>query len=394
MVASRPESPVWPAPPAPLKHFGKPNLAHPGGRQEREVHVKFLFEYGLFLAQAVTVVVSIAAVLILAIGLTRRGGKTDGLEVMNLNQHYENMSTTLERAVLTKKDFKARAKAKKADDKAAAKAKAKTEKQHRSAPATTDPDAHEAESRHRLYVIDFQGDLKASGSSALREEVTAVLTIASERDEVLVRIENGGGMVHGHGLAASQLARLRERGIPLTVAIDKIAASGGYMMACVANHILAAPFAIVGSIGVLAQIPNFNRLLDRAGVDFEQVKAGEHKRTLTLFGKNTEEDREKMQHDIEHVHELFKRFVTQYRPALDIEAVATGEHWFGSEARERRLVDDISTSDDYLLNAAKSRDVYSVRFAEKPGLSERLASAVSTSVYRVVDRLVDWNTVR
>jgi len=336
--------------------------------------VEFLFEYGLFLAQAVTIVVSIAVVLVLAIGLSRRGGKADGLEVTHLNRHYEHISASLEHAMLTKKEFKIRAKEKKAQEKAKEKAA--------------------AGAQQRLYVIDFHGDLKASGSSALREEITAIISVADEHDEVLVRIENGGGMVHGHGLAAAQLARLRERGIPLTVAIDKVAASGGYMMACVANRILAAPFAIVGSIGVIAQIPNFHRLLDRAGVDFELVKGGEHKRTLTLFGKNTDEDREKMQHDIEHVHELFKRFVSQYRPALDIETVATGEHWFGSEARERLLVDDISTSDDYLLEAARSRDVYAVRFIEKPGLGERLTSLVGTSVDRIMERLVDRNVIR
>jgi len=350
--------------------------------------MEFLFQYGLFLAEAVTVVVAFVVVIVVATGLTRRAGTQEGMEVTHLNRRYEQMSATLEQAMLSKKAAKAYAKAKKAQDKTQSKADAKAEKQ-----AAKAGEARELE-RRRLFVLDFQGDLRASGAGPLREEVTAVLSVATQHDEVLVRVDNAGGMVHGHGLAATQLARLREKGIPLTVSVDKVAASGGYMMACVADRIIAAPFAILGSIGVLAQIPNFHRLLDRAGVDFELVKAGEHKRTLTFFGENTPEDREKMQQDVENVHALFKRYVARYRPSLDVEQVATGEHWHGIDALELNLVDELQTSDDYLMVAASDRDVYAVKYTAKQGLSERLASVVSMTVGRCLERLSEWSFQR
>ena len=350
--------------------------------------MEFLFQYGLFLAEALTVVIAFLVVLVLGIGLTRRAGAHEGIEVTHLNRRYEQMTATLEQAMLSKQAAKAHAKAKKAQDKAQSKADSKARKRAaKSGESGEDP-------RPRLFVLDFHGDLRASGASALREEITAVLGVATVKDEVLVRVDNAGGMVHGHGLAASQLARLREKNIPLTISVDKVAASGGYMMACVADRILAAPFAIVGSIGVLAQIPNFHRLLDRAGVDFELIKAGEHKRTLTLFGENTPEDREKMQQDVENVHALFKRYVARYRPSLDIEQVATGEHWHGVDAIELGLVDELQTSDDYLMASAQERDLYAIKYAEKQGLSDRLASVVSLTLGRCMERLSEWSYQR
>ena len=194
---------------------------------------------------------------------------------------------------------------------------------------------------------------------------------------MLVRLENAGGLVHEHGLAASQLLRVRERGIPLTVSVDKIAASGGYMMACVADRILAAPFAVLGSIGVLAQIPNFHRLLDSHGIDFEQFKGGEYKRTVTMFGENTDADREKFKQDIEDIHGIFKSFVTEQRPGLDIEKVATGEHWLARRARDLGLCDTLVTSDDYLLEANERAELVGVRFVAPKRLSARLAESLA-----------------
>ena len=108
-----------------------------------------------------------------------------------------------------------------------------------------------------------------------------------------------------YGLAASQMQRIRDKKLKLTVCVDKVAASGGYMMAVVADKIIAAPFAVLGSIGVLAQVPNFHRLLKKHDVDFEMLTAGKYKRTLTMFGENTDKGREKFQEDIEDTHVLF-----------------------------------------------------------------------------------------
>ena len=319
----------------------------------------YLMQYGLFLAEAITIVAAAGAVIVIvAVVARRRGGHgAERLEVSDLGARYHEMKQTLESGLLGSKERKAAAKVRKRDAKARAK------------EGRTD--------RPRVFVLDFKGDMRASAVASLREEVTAVLSIARPEDEVLVRLENAGGLMHEHGLAASQLMRVRERGIPLTVSVDKVAASGGYMMACVADRILAAPFAILGSIGVLAQIPNFHRLLDSHGIDFEQFKGGEYKRTVTMFGENTDADREKLRQDIEEIHDIFKGFVTEQRSGLDIEAVATGEHWLGRRAKDLGLCDTLVTSDDYLLEANDRAELVGVRFVAPKPLSARLAQALA-----------------
>jgi serine protease SohB len=321
--------------------------------------MEFLAEYGLFLLKVMTIVVAI--VIIIAAGAAAgRKATQDGLEVENLNKKYRKTAAVLRSAVAKKDERKKQAKEEKKQNKA---------------------DEKRA-SRPRSFVIDFKGDLKASAVSSLREEVSAVLDVATPEDEVIVRLENHGGIVHEHGLAASQLARIRERDIPLVVCVDKVAASGGYLMACVASKIYAAPFAILGSIGVLAQIPNFNRLLDSHGVDFEQISAGKYKRTVTMFGKNTDEDRAKLKEELEDVHTLFKEAVSRYRADLDLETVATGEHWYGTRALDLGLADGLKTSDEVLAERATERDLYHVTYKIKQPLQRRLMANVETAIER------------
>lgn len=316
--------------------------------------IEFLAAYGLFLLKTLTIVIGIVVVIIVAAAAGRKG-TDEGLEVENLNKRHESLSESLRNAVLSKDQRKKDAKEKKKKDKAEAKGES---------------------DRARSFVIDFKGDLKASAVPSLREEVSAILDVATQNDEVIVRLENHGGVVHEHGLAASQLVRIRDHNIPLTVCVDKVAASGGYLMACVANRISAAPFAILGSIGVLAQIPNFNRLLDGHGVDFEQVTAGKYKRSVTMFGENTDEDRAKLKEELEDVHSLFKDAVAKYRPELDLEKIATGEHWYGTRALELGLADEILTSDELLSKRAAERDLYAVSYKIKLPLQKRLLGGI------------------
>lgn len=325
----------------------------------------FLLDYGLFLAKALTIVAAIGAVAMLVFGLSRRGHAASGLEIEKLNDRYRERSRRLRAALLPKAVWRKALKLEKQHDKEAAAAAGK---------------AGEADARRRVFVLDFKGDIRATAVTALREEVSAVLAVARKIDEVVLRIENFGGAVHEHGLAASQLKRVRDREIPLTAIVDKGAASGGYLMACIANRIIAAPFAVIGSIGVIAQIPNFHRLLEARGVDFEQVTAGRYKRTVTMFGRNTDEDRAKLREELEDVHLLFKNVVATHRPALDIDRVATGEHWYGTQARELGLVDALETSDDYLIRAMESADLFHVSFHGKPTLQQRVLSAMRATV--------------
>jgi serine protease SohB len=326
--------------------------ATPGPESERTV-TEALLEYTLFLAKTVTLVAALAFLATLFVNLSRRHRDAESLKVTNLNSRLRNAADGLRQAFLPKAERKRLAKQRKQEAKAA-----------------------QGRRRKRVFVIDFRGDIRASATASLREEVSAVLAVAEQGDEVLVRLENAGGLVHEHGLAASQLVRVKERGIPLTAAVDKVAASGGYLMACVADRIVAAPFAIVGSIGVLAQIPNFRRLLDERGVTVEQVKAGRYKRTVSMFGEVTEEDREKLREEIEDVHALFQAMVAKYRPGLDLERVATGEYWYGTRALELGLVDEIGTSDDRLARLVDEADAWKVEWRSHKRLMEKLAAAM------------------
>jgi len=223
-----------------------------------------------------------------------------------------------------------------------------------------------------VFVLDFDGDIKASAVAHLREEISVIISSAKSGDEVVVRLESGGGQVNAYGLASAQLARLKQAGLILTVCVDKISASGGYMMACVADKIIASDFAVIGSVGVVSQLPNFNKLLKKHDVDFEQFTAGEYKRTVTMFGENDDEDRAKHQADIDRIHELFKTFVKTHRPSLDVEKIATGEIWFGQDALDLGLVDAIGTSDAYVLELMKEHDVFVLHTRTKPTLAEKL----------------------
>ena len=240
----------------------------------------------------------------------------------------------------------------------------------------------------KIYVLDFKGDMAASAVENLREEITLILATAKAgRDRVVVRLESPGGTVHGYGLAAAQLVRLRDAGFHLTICVDKVAASGGYMMACIANEIISAPFAIVGSIGVVAQVPNFNRLLKQHNIDFELYTAGQYKRTVTMFGENTEEGKAKFEEELQQTHSLFKHFVEKYRPQLNVEKVATGEHWYGQDASDLNLVDKLQTSDEYLLGLLPQHDVYVIETRKKPTLGEKLglqAASIADAVIPAV----------
>ena len=362
----------------------------------------FLAEYGLFLLRLLTVV----AVVLLAVvaiggivararrgagaGGTRRGGEPGRIEIVRYNERLEALGEALSDALVDPAARRVAQKARRAREKKEAKAAAKAAKaEAKLARRRTGEDGAEpaAKTPRRVFVLDFDGDIRASEVAKLRREITAVLTGATAADEVVVRLESGGGVVTGYGLAASQLDRIRRRGVPLTVCVDKVAASGGYMMACVADRLVAAPFAVLGSIGVVAQIPNFHRLLKELNVDVEILTAGKYKRTLTLFGENTDEGRAKLMQDIERIHVQFKEYVGEHRPDLDIERVSTGEVWSGQDAVDLHLVDELATSDEYLVAAAEEREVLLVGYREKKKkLIERLSFALEEGVDRLAMR--------
>lgn len=329
--------------------------------------MEFLSELGIFSGKVFISVTAIGALLILFFSLLAKARQAKPLlTVEDLNEKFELMGKALKANVFDAKALKVEKKEQK-----------KRDKEEKAKP----------QDKKRIFVLDFNGDIRASHLENLREEITSLLTIARpEKDEVVLRLESPGGMVHSYGLAAAQLGRLRSARIPLTVCVDKVAASGGYMMACTADRILAAPFAIIGSIGVVAQVPNFHRLLKKYDVDFEEVTAGEFKRTVSLLGEITEKGKRKFLEQIEDTHGLFKAFVKSYRPHLNLADVATGEYWFGERAKELLLVDEIISSDDYLFGLRNDARIFKVEIQARKKWSEKLAENIASLFEKTLER--------
>ncbi|WP_300407461.1 protease SohB [uncultured Psychrobacter sp.] len=302
------------------------------------------------------------------------------LKVMHLNKTQQQRREDLMEATQGKAALKQLKKSMAKKAKQALKVKSKSKKKDKN-----------KETSQQVFVLDFDGDIKASAVKHLREEISTLISTANKGDEVIIRLESGGGMVHSYGLAAAQLVRLKDAGLKLTVCVDKIAASGGYMMACVADKIIAAPFAVIGSIGVISQLPNFNKLLKKNDVDYEMFTAGDYKRTVTVFGENDDEDRAKYQQELEQTHDLFKHFVSTYRSELDLNKVANGEHWYGEDAVKLNLVDKLQTSDSYILQLMEDNEVYALHSRQKPTLAEKLglSQAAEATITMAVDKLPD-----
>ncbi len=388
--------------------------------------VEFLYNYGMFLAKAITIILTIFIVLVGFIAITSRNKKdhSEGeITLRSLNDGFEEMKDAIESVVIDSEVYKQQMKALHKTEKKEAKEKKKQAKldakhakqvlkqatknvvalektatdtsisnEEGTADISSDQESAEGEQRKRYFVLDFNGDVRASEVDLLREEISAILSFATSDDEIVLRLDSAGGMVHSYGLAASQLERIKAAKIKLTICVDEVAASGGYMMACIADRLIAAPFAILGSIGVVAQLPNFHRVLKKHGVDYETFTAGEYKRTVTMFGENTEKGKEKFIEEIQDTHLLFKEFVAQARPSIDIDKVATGEVWFGKRAIEHKLVDELNTSDDFLMNACQTADVYQVRYELRKSFGDRLSEMTIKTSTNIVSNIIQKMT--
>lgn len=328
--------------------------------------MEILEQLGLFFGQTLIIVLAIVAVILAIAAAAVKGKMKQPFEVEILNDKIEDHREALNSIIMSEDDYK--------KEKKRLKKEAKEEQKN---------------PKQFVYLLDFlKGDVEASAVDHLKEEINAVLTVAKKDDEVILRIESPGGVVHGYGLAAAQILRLREAGLQVTVCVDKVAASGGYLMSCVAHKIIASPFAIIGSIGVVAAVPNFNRLLKKHDVEYKEYTAGDYKRTVSIFGEITEKGEAKFREQLEITHLLFKGFVGRYRPQLNMEKVATGEYWYGETAIELNLVDKIQTSDDYILNKTKTHNILKISCEKKPTLSDKLSGALSKSVSLTFDKLV------
>jgi len=311
--------------------------------------MEHLIELSVFAGKAIVVLLIVGAILLMfvAVAVKNKPAK-EYLEVEKLNHKFDSFKSLLQQITLNKKELKDIAKTEKKEQK--------------------NKDDH----KKNIYVIDFNGDVNASAVDKLRDEVSAILTVAKNEDIVLAKVESPGGAVHGYGLAAAQLTRIRNANLNLIVSVDKVAASGGYMMACVASKIIASPFAILGSIGVVAQVPNFHKVLKKNDIDYEEITSGEYKRTVSILGEITEKGKKRFTEQIEHTHGLFKSFVAQFRPQLVLSEVATGEYWFGTQALELKLVDEIKTSDEYLFENRDSFNLIKVTIQQRKSIKDFL----------------------
>lgn len=329
-----------------------------------------LVEYGLFVAKILTVTFCI--ILILSNLAKRKKDKPcEEVSIDKINEKYDSMREIIEEEILSKQELKQKHKEKKQKDKQAKK--------------------NDNDKKSKVYLIKFDGDIEASGIKELREEITAILMVATADDEVVLNLESPGGLVHSYGLAAAQLDRLKRKNIKLTVCVDLVAASGGYMMAAVADKILAAPFAVVGSVGVVAEMLNFNKLLNKYDINVEHHTAGKYKTTLNQLAANTDEGRAKFIEELNSTHNLFKHFIIKYRQNVDIEKIATGEHWYGMEALELNLIDDITTSDDYLLEKSESCDIYEVEYSFPQSLKDKITAAITLGMKKIMLNLSNFN---
>ena len=317
--------------------------------------MEILTDYFIFLLKVFTLAIAITVPLLLIIGSSKGKSQPKGkLSITNLSEKFESMGNAVKSSLMNPKELKKFKKDLTKDKKKKDKNKEKDEKDS-------------------AFVLNFKGDIQATEVEKLKQEINAILLSEAPCKEVIIRVESGGGSAYAYGLCAAELKRLVDNDINLTVCIDKVAASGGYLMSCVASKIIAAPWAIVGSIGVIAQMPNFHRLLKKNSIDFEMHTAGAYKRTLTTLGENTEEGRKKFKSDLEDLHIIFKDFVKEQRPQVDTEVVATGEVWQGKEAIDVGLIDSIETSDNYLVSLSKKVNLFEIEFVEKKNLSEKFA---------------------
>lgn len=329
--------------------------------------MEYLIEFGLFAGKVLVITASVVVIIGFASMASLHRKTKETLDVENLSDRFKKYNTLLEAHTLNKKDLKKKLTREKKKDK-----KNKTSDQN----------------KKTIFVLQFEGDIKASGINQLRDEVSAVLSVAKTTDEVVVCVESHGGIVHGYGLAASQLLRIREHKIPLTICVDKVAASGGYMMACTGDKVLAAPFAIMGSIGVVAQIPNLNKLLKKHNIDYQEITAGQYKRTLGILGEVTDEGKKKFTEQIQDTHDLFKNFVKTHRPIVDIDQVATGEYWFGEQALQYKLVDELKVSDEYLFSQRNQTKILKISTKPKKKLTDRISEAISMGVEKTIENLI------
>ena len=331
----------------------------------------FIVQYGVFLLKVITIVIAILLPILMIINSSkgRSISEKGHLQIKNLSDQFENMGFAIQGTLMTPKALKK-------FRKELHKQKKKEEK-------------NPAKDQQSIFVLNFNGDIQASEVDKLKHEINAILVSDTKCKEVVLKVESGGGSAYAYGLCAAELKRLVDNKIKLTVCIDKVAASGGYLMSCVATKIVAAPWALVGSIGVIAQMPNINKLLKKNLVDFEMHTAGEFKRTLTVFGENTEEGRSKFKSELEDLHIIFKDFVKDNRPEIDTSVVATGEVWQGEKALAVGLIDEISTSDDYLVKLSKKFKLFQIDYIEKKNLSERFAFAAEIFFNKTVLKIYD-----
>lgn len=250
------------------------------------------------------------------------------------------------------------------------------------------------EGAHNVFVIDYVGSMMASEVVYLTAKIDAIILKSNKDDEVVINITSPGGAVSGYGLVASQIKRLKTAGLKITATVDTVAASGGYMAAVVSDEIIAAPFAMVGSIGVVANVMIYEELLKNIGIQTNVYTSGDSKRTVVPSRVPNAEEEAKLEAQLEEIHSRFKDHVLSFRPDIDEDKVFTGQAFLAADAINFGLVDKIGTSDELLLNLYKDgHRLIEVQFIIEENIGGSVTKQVSAGLVDAIKSEIFNNSV-
>ncbi|WP_343192796.1 S49 family peptidase [Buchnera aphidicola (Taiwanaphis decaspermi)] len=224
--------------------------------------------------------------------------------------------------------------------------------------------------KSNLYILDYNDKIKKNKIKKLREEISSIILVAKKNDEVLLRLENTSDIVYEYGLVIAQLQRLRKKGIKLIISIDKIVSNGGYIIACVADHISASPFSIIGPINIVVNIPNIDKYTQTSNLN-NQLNDCNTFTKLTLIKNNTKIYVNKIFNKLDIKKYIRNSFIKDMRPSLNLNKIFNQNYWIGENAINEKLIDSINTSDDILFSKKDTHNLLKIKYVYKSNIVEK-----------------------
>ncbi|HIQ50372.1 MAG TPA: signal peptide peptidase SppA [Nautiliaceae bacterium] len=197
-----------------------------------------------------------------------------------------------------------------------------------------------------VVIYELKGPIvnyEQTESIYLQKVLSDLDSIEENYDGIILKIDSPGGDAYSTKKIAERIKEINKK-IPIVACIDQIATSGAYWLASSSDYIVADDFSIVGSIGVYASYLEFTGLMEKLGVKYNRIVFGKYKDILSPFKNLTEEERKLIERKINYIYEYFVKEVAKNRGlnySFVKEKIATGEFFFGYEAKELNLVDAI-----------------------------------------------------